>query len=67
MFVLTDLEVYNSFFKIKREKTKFELYRYTSTKFGVFEIKDELEEILNIPHITNEHLQDDEIGPRIID
>ena len=29
-------------------------------------MKDEREEILNIPHITPEHLQDDEIGPRII-
>ena len=30
-------------------------------------MKDELQEILNISHITNEHLDDEVIGPRIID
>ena len=38
-----------------------------SDKFGFLELKDELEEILNISHITNEHLDDDVLGPRIID
>ena len=67
MIGLTDLEVYNSVFNITEENNKFELYRDTYTKFGFLELKDELEEIPNIPHITNEHLQDDEIGPRIFD
>ena len=30
-------------------------------------MKDEIEDILNIPHITNKHLDDEIIGPRIID
>ena len=30
-------------------------------------MKDELEEILNISHITDEHLDDEVLGPRIID
>ena len=67
MIGLTDLEVYNSFFDITEENNKFELYRDSSNKFGFLELKDELEEILNIPHISQEHLQDDVIGPRIID
>ena len=67
MIGLIDLEVYNSIFNITEENKKFEIYRATSTKFGFLELKDELEEILNIPHFTPEHVQDDEIGPRIID
>ena len=67
MLGLTDLEVYNSIFNITEENNKFEIYRDTSTKFGFLELEDELEEILNIPHISQEHLQDDVIGPRIID
>ena len=66
MLGLTDLEVYNSIFNIT-ENNKFELYRDTSNKFGFLELKDELEEILNIPHITQEHLEDEKIGSRIID
>ena len=67
MIGLTDLEVYNSLFIKTGENRKFEIYRDSSTKFGLLELKDELEEILNIPHIIPEHLQDDETGPRIID
>ena len=67
MLGLIDLEVYNSIFNITEKNNKFDLYRDTSTKFGFLELKDELEEILNIPHITNEHLNDEIIGPRIID
>ena len=66
MIGLTDLEVYNSIFNITEENKKFEIYRDTSTKFGFLKLKDELEEINNFPHIKPEHLQDDEIGPRII-
>ena len=67
MIGLTSLELYKSIFIKTERNNKFEIYRDTSTKFGFLELKDELEEILNIPHITPEHLQDDEIGPRVID
>ena len=67
MLGLVDLEVYNSIFNITEENNKFELYRDTSAKFGFLELKDELEDIPNISHITNEHLDDEIIGPRIID
>ena len=67
MIGLTSLEVYNSIFNITEGTNKFELYRDNSNKFGFLELKDELEGILNISHISQEHLQDDVIGPRIID
>ena len=67
MIGLTDLEVYNSIFNITERNNEFEIYRDASTKLGFLELKVELREILNIPHITPDHLQDDEIGPRIID
>ena len=67
MIGLTDLEVYNSIFNITEKNNKFELYRDAYDKFGFLELKDELEEILNISNITNEHLDDEIIGPRIID
>ena len=38
-----------------------------SNKFGFLELKDEIEEILNISHITDDHLNDEILGPRIID
>ena len=64
---LINLEVYNSIFNKTEEINKFELYRDTSAKFGFLELKDELEEILNISHITNEHVDDEILGPGIID
>ena len=64
---LTNLEVYNSIFKITEKNNKFEIYRDISNKFGFLELKDRLEEILNIPHITIKHLDDEILGPRIID
>ena len=67
MIGLKNLEVYNSIFNITEENNKFELYRGMTAKFGFLELKDELEEILNISHITNKHLDDEIIGPRIID
>ena len=67
MLGLKDLEVYNSIFNITERNNKFEIYRDSCNKFGFLDLKDELEEILNIPHISQKHLQDDEIGPRIID
>ena len=67
MLGLVDLEVYNSIFNITEENNKFEIYRDTPTKFQFLDLKDELEEILGIPHITPDHLLDDEIVSRIID
>ena len=67
MLGLTDLEVYNSIFNITEENNKFEIYRDMSDKFGFLELKDELEEILDISHITDDHLNDEILGPRIID
>ena len=67
MIGLVDLEVYNSIFNITEENNKFELYRDTSDKFGFLELKDEIEEILDISHITNEHLDDEVLRPQIID
>ena len=67
MLGLVDLEVYNSIFNITEENNKFEIYRDTPTKFQILDLKDELEEILGIPHITREHLLDDETASRIID
>ena len=67
MLGLVDLEVYNSIFNITEENNKFEICRDISNRFGFLESKDELDEILNISHITIEHLDDKIIGPRIID
>ena len=67
MIGLTDLEAYNSIFNITEEKNKFEIYRDMHEKFGFIELKDELEEIFNIPHFTKKHLDDKILGPRIID
>ena len=67
MIGLIDLEVYNSIFNITEEKNKFEIYRDTPTKFQFLDLKDELEEILGIQHITTEHLLDDDTASRIID
>ena len=67
MLGLVNLELYNSVFNITEKNNKFDIYRDSSSMFGFIELKDELEEILNIPHITNEHLNDKVLGPRIID
>ena len=57
----------NSIFNITEENNKFEIYRDTSDKFGFLELKDEIEDIPNISPITNKHLDDEILGPRIID
>ena len=67
MLGLVNLEVYNSIFKITEENYKFEIYRDVPTKFRFLDFKDELEDILGIPHITQEHLLDDETASRIND
>ena len=67
MIGLTDLEVYNSIFNITEQNNKFEIYRDTPTKFQFLDLKDEIEEILGIQHITREHLLDNETASCIID
>ena len=65
MLGLIDLEVYNSVFNITTENNKFELYTDTFDEFSFLELKDEVEEIPNIPEITNDHLEDETLAPRI--
>ena len=62
---LIDLKVYNSIFNITKENIKFELYTDTFDEFSSEELKDELEEILSIPNITDGHLEDETLAPRI--
>ena len=65
MLGLIDLEVYNSIFIITKENNKFELYTDSFDEFSFLELKDELEEILNISIITDSHLEDETLAPRI--
>ena len=70
MIGLTDLEVYNSIFNITEENNKFELYKFPDVKAGgvTYEkVRDEIEKDLDIEDITAEDLQDDIIGPLIIE
>ena len=62
----TNLKVYNSFFNITEQKNKFDLYTDTFDEFSFTESKNELEEVLSISDITPYHLQQEIIGPRII-
>ena len=64
MLDLIDLEVYNSIFNITKENNKFDLYTDTFDEFSFEELKDEVGEILNIPEITDDHLEDDILAPR---
>ena len=66
MLGLTDLELYNSIFNVTKKNNKFEFYTDTFDEFSFEELKDEVEEILNIPNITDYHSEDETIGPRII-
>ena len=65
MLGLIDLEIYNSIFNITKENNKFELYTDSFDEFSFEELKDEIEEILNIPKITDDVLEDDILASRI--
>ena len=65
MIGLTNIGVYNTFLNITDHNNNFDLYTDTFDEFSFEELKDKLEEILDIPNITDEHLQDEVIGPRI--
>ena len=70
MIGLTDLEVYNSIFNITEENNKFEHYKFPDEKAGGVtykKVRDEIEKDLDIEDITAEDLQDDIIGPIIIE
>ena len=70
MIGLPDLEVYNSIFNITEENNKFELYKFPDEKIGgvTYEkVRDEIEKDLDIEDITAEDLQDEIIGPIIIE
>ena len=70
MIGLTDLEIYNSIFNITEENNKFDLYKFPDEKTGgvTYEkVRDEIEKDLDIEDITAEDLQDDIIGPIIIE
>ena len=70
MIGLRDLEVYHSIFNITEENNKFELYKFPDEKSGVVtyeKVRDEIEKDLDIEDITAEDLQDEIIGPIIIE
>ena len=70
MIGLVDLEVYNSIFNITEENNKFELYKFPDEKAGgvtYIKVRDEIEKDLDIEDITAADLQDDIIGPIIIE
>ena len=70
MIGLTDLEVYNSIFNITEENNKFELYKFPDENAGGIsytKVRDEIEKDLDILDITATDLQDDIIGPIIIE
>ena len=64
MLGLVDLEVSNFFF-IQKKINNFELYTDTFEEFSFEELKDELEEILGISNITDDHLEDKITAERI--
>ena len=70
MIGLTDLEVYNSIFSITEENNKFDLYNFPDEKaagISYIKVRDEIERDLDISDITATDLQDDIIGPIIIE
>ena len=65
MMGLASLKVYNSIFHVTRGNDRFEVYTDLVDEFSFAELKNELEEILDISSISAEHLQYEMIGPRI--
>ena len=65
MLGLIDLEVYNSIFNITKDNNKFEVYTDTFDEYSYRELEDEIAEILNIPEITDDHLDDKATADRI--
>ena len=70
MVGLTDLEVYNSIFNKTEENNKFEFYNFPEDKISgisYIKVRDEIERDLDISDITDTDLQDDLMGPIIIE
>ena len=70
MIGLTDLEVYNSIFNITPENEKFDLYKFPDEKAGgisYVKVRDEVQRDLDIEDFTAADLQDEIIGPIIIE
>ena len=55
---LASLGVHNSVFNIIEELNKFEMYTNSFDELSFTELKDELEEILDVSNISHKHLQD---------
>ena len=68
MIGLTDLEVYNSIFKITKEINKFELHTDPlDSEFSFTEMKGRIAELLDLESITPEDLEHKTTGPDIIE
>ena len=70
MLRLVNLEVYNSIFNITEENNNFNFYKFPDEKAdGVTyeKVRDDIEKNLDISDITATDLQDDIIGPIIIE
>ena len=70
MVGLTDLVVHISIFNITEENNKFELSKFPDEKAGGIsytKVRDEIEKDLDVSDITAADLQDDKIGPIVIE
>ena len=70
MIGLTDLEIYSSIFNKTEQNNKLQLYKFPDEKAGGVsyeKIRDEIERDLDLSDVTATDLQDDLIGPIIID
>ena len=67
---LTDLEVYNSIFNINTTNNKLKFFKFPDEKAGGIsytKVRDEIEKDLDISDITAADLQDEILGPIIIE
>ena len=70
MIGITDLEVYNSFFNKAKQNNKLQLYKFLDEKadgMSYTKVRDEIEKDLDVSDITATDLQNDIIGPIIIE
>ena len=69
MIGLSTLEVYISIFNITEENTKFEIYNFPDEKINILsyeKVRDDIEKDLGFSDFTATDLQDELIGPIII-
>ena len=70
MLGLTSLDVYSSLFNVTVENNNFELYKNPDSKSGgnsYEKVKDEIEKEFKYSDITATDLQDELLGPIIIE